>query len=77
MANIKKPLVILTQGKQAFQSTPEVEAAFQTLKEVLCTATILAYLQPRERFVTDTDTSNVGIGGVVSQVQHGQEQVIT
>jgi hypothetical protein len=34
--------------KHAFQWTPEMEAAFQTLKEVLCTVRILAYPQPRE-----------------------------
>jgi hypothetical protein len=33
----------LTEKKQAFQWMPEVEAAFQTLKEALCTAPILAY----------------------------------
>jgi hypothetical protein len=51
-----------------------VEAAFQTLKGALCTAPILAYLQPGERFV-DTDASNFQIGGVLSQMQDGQERV--
>jgi hypothetical protein len=32
--------------------------------------------QPGERFIMDTDASNVGIGGVLSQVQDGQEWVI-
>jgi hypothetical protein len=53
-----------------------VEAAFQILKKVLCTAPILPYPQPRERFVVDIDTSNVRIGGVLSQVQDGQDLVI-
>jgi hypothetical protein len=52
-----------------------VENAFQTLKEALCTA-ILAYPQPGQRFIMDTNASNVGIGGVISQVQDGQERVI-
>jgi hypothetical protein len=42
-----------------------VEAAFQTLKETLCTARIAAYPQRRERFFVDTEASNVGIGGVI------------
>jgi glycine cleavage system pyridoxal-binding protein P len=47
---------------------------FQRLKEALCAAHILAYLQSREKFiVVDKDTSNIGIGGVLSQVQEGQE----
>jgi hypothetical protein len=47
-ANVAKPLTKLTEEKQAFQWTPEVEAVFQTLKEALCTAPILAYPQPRK-----------------------------
>jgi hypothetical protein len=38
--------------KQAFQWTPEVEA--------LCTAPTVAYSLLGERFLIDTDTSNVG-----------------
>jgi hypothetical protein len=33
--------------------------------------------EPKERFVVDTDASNVEIGGVISQVQERQERVIT
>jgi hypothetical protein len=47
-ANIMKPLTKLMEEKQALQWTPEEETAFQTLKEALCTAPILAYPQPRE-----------------------------
>jgi hypothetical protein len=75
-SNIAKPLTKLTEQKQAFLWTPEVETAFQTLKRALCTAPILAYPKPGERFIVDTDTSNFGIGGVFSQVQDGQERVI-
>jgi hypothetical protein len=53
-----------------------VEAAFKTLKEVHCNAIIPAYPQPGERLVVDTDASNFGIEGVLSQIQDGQEQVI-
>jgi hypothetical protein len=53
-----------------------VEDAFRTLKGALCAATILAYPQPGERFIVDTDASNFRIGGVLSQVQDGQERVI-
>jgi hypothetical protein len=42
--NTVKPLIKLTDEKQAFQWTPEVEAAFQKQKEALCTALILACL---------------------------------
>jgi hypothetical protein len=74
-ANIAKPLTKLTEQKQVFQWTPEVETAFQTLTGALCSAPILAYPQPGERFIVDTDASNFGIG-VLSQMQDGQERVI-
>jgi hypothetical protein len=45
-----------------------VEAAFQTLDVALCTAPILTYPQPRERFVVDIDAKNARIGGVLSQL---------
>jgi hypothetical protein len=53
-----------------------VEATFQNVKEALCIAPILAYPQPRERFVVDTDASNFGIRGALSQIQDGRERVI-
>jgi hypothetical protein len=45
-ANIAKPLTKLTEQNQSFHWTAEVKNAFQTLKEALCTAPILAYPQP-------------------------------
>jgi hypothetical protein len=75
-ADIAKLLTKLTEEKQTFKWTPELEAAFQTLKGTLCAAPILDYPQPGEKFIVDTDASNVGIGGVLSQVQGGKERVI-
>jgi hypothetical protein len=51
---------------------PVHSSPVQTLNGTLCAAPILAYTQPEERFIVD---SNVGIG-VLSQVQNGQERVI-
>jgi hypothetical protein len=69
-------LTKLTEEKQAFQSIPEVEAAFQALYEALCMAPMLANSQPRETFIVDTGANNVVTGGVLSQVLSGQEGVI-
>jgi hypothetical protein len=75
LTDIAKPLTKLIEQKQSFQWTPHVEAIFQMPKGLLCAAPILAYPQQEETFNVDTDTSNVGNGGVFSQVQVGQEQV--
>jgi hypothetical protein len=72
-STIAKPMTKLTEQKQSFQWTSEVEAAFQKLKQALCTAPILPYPQPGQRFIVGTEASNVGIGGVLSRVQDGQE----
>jgi hypothetical protein len=68
-----KLLTRLMEEKQAFQWTSEVDTTFQALKEALCTAPILAYPQPGEKFIDDTDASNISIVGVLSQVWDGQE----
>jgi hypothetical protein len=72
-ANIAKPPTKLTEETQTFQWAPEVEAAFQTNNN---TARILAYPQPKERYIVDADASIVGTEGVLSQVQHGQKRLI-
>jgi hypothetical protein len=77
LANIVKPLTKLKGEKQAFLWTLAVETAYRTLKRVLYAALILAYRLPGEIFIFDTDAINVGIGGVLYQVQDGQERVIT
>jgi hypothetical protein len=42
--SVQKPK--LTEQKQSFHWNTDVENAFQTLKEALCSAPILAYPQP-------------------------------
>jgi hypothetical protein len=74
--DIPKPLTRLTEEKQTFKWYTEAETAFQALKKALCMAPVLGYLQPGEKFIVDTDASNIGIGGVLSQVQDGSEQVV-
>jgi len=75
-ADLVKPLTRLTEDKRTFEWSADIKTAFQTLKEILCTAPVLGYPRPGERFNIDTDASNVGTGGVLSQVQDGGERVI-
>jgi hypothetical protein len=63
LADIPKLLTQFTEVKWSAQSSLETAAAFQSLKK-LCTATVLGYQLPGERFVVNTGT-NVGIGGVL------------
>ena len=75
---IAKPLHSLTEKDTTFHWTEETQEAFQKLKEALVTAPVLGYPSQQESdlFILDTDASNCHIGGVLSQVQNGQEKVI-
>ena len=73
-ANIAKPLHVLTEKNRVFIWTEEAEGAFQ--KVALTTSPILAYPNPDDCFILDTDASNHGIAGVLSQKQNGVERVV-
>ena len=75
-ADIAKPLTRLTEEKQTFECSLEAETAFKSPKGALCTAHILGYPRPGEKFIVDTNASNVGISGVLSQVQDGSKWVV-
>ena len=60
-ADIDKPLTILTEEKRIFEWSTETETAFQALKEALCMVRVLSYPLPGERFIVDTNASNVGL----------------
>ena len=77
-AHIAAPLTALTQKAKVFTWTAQCEESFQLLKSKLIEAPILAYpsSDPNARYILDTDASNVGIGGVLSQIQDGVEHVI-
>lgn len=74
-ANIAKPLTRLTENRP-FSWNPECQSSFDLMKATLVNAPILSYPLPNGKFILDTDASNVGIGGVLSQTQEGQEKVI-
>lgn len=76
-ADIASPLHELTKTGKGFNWNQSCEMAFQELKEKLCTSPILEYPKPGENFIVDTDASNVGIGGVLSQMIDGEERVIS
>nr|GFA10844.1 putative reverse transcriptase domain-containing protein [Tanacetum cinerariifolium] len=64
---IAKPMTKLTQKKIKFEWGDKQEAAFQLLKQKLCSAPILALLEGSEDFVAYCDASIKGLGAVLMQ----------
>nr|GFA90976.1 putative reverse transcriptase domain-containing protein [Tanacetum cinerariifolium] len=59
--------ISLTQKKVKFEWGDKQEAAFQLLKQKLCSAPILALPEGSEDFVVYCDASNKGLGTVLMQ----------
>ena len=77
-SDVAKPLYNLTKKNSVFKWDEKCEDAFVSLKDKLTTAPVLAY--PNEKggeFILDCDASNSGIGAVLSQIQGGDEKVIS
>nr|GEZ39670.1 reverse transcriptase domain-containing protein [Tanacetum cinerariifolium] len=64
---ISKPLTKLTQKNNNFEWETETEEAFQTLKQKLCCAPILALPKGSDDFVVYCDASLRGFGAVLMQ----------
>ncbi len=73
---ITAPLQELLKKSVHFRWDDEQEDAFVKLKEALCKAPVLAYPDPDLPYVVDTDSSNLAIGAILSQVQDSEEKVI-
>ncbi|GJT57245.1 retrovirus-related pol polyprotein from transposon TNT 1-94 [Tanacetum coccineum] len=66
-SKIAKSLTILTQKSKTFDWGEEQELAFQTLKDKLCNAPVLALPDRPEDFVVYCDASGIGLGCVLMQ----------
>ncbi|GKA50258.1 putative reverse transcriptase domain-containing protein [Tanacetum coccineum] len=66
-SKIAKPMTKLTQKSVKFDWGEKEEAAFQTLKQKLCSAPILALPEGSENFVVYCDASHKGLGVVLMQ----------
>ncbi|GJZ84125.1 putative reverse transcriptase domain-containing protein [Tanacetum coccineum] len=66
-SKIAKPMTKLTQKKVAFKWDDKQGAAFQTLKNKLCSAPILALPQGAKNFIVYCDASHKGLGAVLMQ----------
>ncbi|GKF96449.1 putative reverse transcriptase domain-containing protein, partial [Tanacetum coccineum] len=72
-SKIAKPMTKLTQKKVKFEWGDKPEAAFQLLKQKLCSVPILALLEGSEDFIAYCDASKKGLGAVLMQ----REKVIS
>ncbi|GJS97816.1 putative reverse transcriptase domain-containing protein [Tanacetum coccineum] len=66
-SKIAKPMTKLTQKKVKFVWGDKQEAAFQLIKQKLCSAPILALLEGSEDFIAYCDASVKGLGDVLMQ----------
>ncbi|GKA76785.1 putative reverse transcriptase domain-containing protein [Tanacetum coccineum] len=66
-SKIAKPLIILTQKSKTYNWGEEKENAFQTLKDKLCNAPVLALPEGPKDFVVYFDASGLGLGCVLMQ----------
>ncbi|GJW21695.1 reverse transcriptase domain-containing protein [Tanacetum coccineum] len=66
-SKIAKSLTILTQKCKTFDWGEEQELTFQTLKDKLCNAPVLALPDGLEDFVVYCDASGIGLGCVLMQ----------
>lgn len=68
--SINRPLTDLLKKNCPFLWSSVVDTAFQTLKQALVTAPVLALPNFQLPFAVYTDASGVGIGAVISQENH-------
>ncbi|GKA75983.1 putative reverse transcriptase domain-containing protein [Tanacetum coccineum] len=66
-SKIARPMTKLTQKSIKFDWGEKAEAAFQLLKQKLCSAPILALPEGSENFVVYCDASHKGLGAVLMQ----------
>ncbi|GKC92890.1 putative reverse transcriptase domain-containing protein [Tanacetum coccineum] len=66
-SKIAKPMTKMTQKSVKFNWGKKEETAFQTLKQKLCSAPILALPKGSENFIVYCDASHKGLGAVLMQ----------
>ena len=75
-ADIATPMVALTGKDVPFVWDPVCSTAFYALRDALIHASILAFPTETGQYILDTDASNFGLGGVLSQIQGDVERVV-
>jgi transposase InsO family protein len=79
-AEVVRPLELLCNEKAKNKSLNWEDRhtnSWSKLKELLCKAPILSFPQSHGEYILDTDASQKSVGAVLSQIQNGQEKVIS
>jgi hypothetical protein len=66
----------MTRKEPQFTWGPNQQDAFQSMKDRLCTAHVLAYPNFKLPFILSTDASRFASGAIFSQVQDGLERPV-
>ncbi|GJU44924.1 putative reverse transcriptase domain-containing protein [Tanacetum coccineum] len=69
MNQIARPMMKLTQKSVKFDWGEKEETTFQSLKQKLCSASILALPEGSENFVVYCDASHKGLGAILMQTE--------
>ncbi|GKD38213.1 putative reverse transcriptase domain-containing protein [Tanacetum coccineum] len=69
-SKIARPMAELTQKSVKFDWGEKAEAAFQLLKQKLCSAPILALPEGSEKFMVYCDASHKGLGTILMQKEN-------
>jgi hypothetical protein len=75
-AEIAKPMTQLIRKDTQFKWESSQQAAFEKLKEVICSEQVLAYPDFKSQSILKTDASKVAVVAVLSQVQDGVERPV-
>jgi hypothetical protein len=76
-SKVAAPLHALTKKNQTFHWSNDCQQSFDLLKQKLINAPILSLPRDSGQYLIDTDASDTGIGAVLSQIQDGEERVIS
>ena len=68
-AKVAAPLHVLTKKDVPFQWTCQCQQSFETLRRLLTSAPVLAFLNFDRPFILETDASGAGLGAVLAQRQ--------
>ena len=74
LATISPPLHLLTQKDVPLEWTDKEQAAFDELKKLLTTNTVMGYFDPLKQAELYIDASRVSLGAILSQTTAGDNR---